>query len=105
MKKKQRSKEIIPQRKNKTMAKFELTPVKTWTEKDEGFKAGTLRIYIYNIHLGWAEPVRGLMELYHFKSLWYYPLFESVPTNKMPLADILMHVELCLKEFVNKVIK
>lgn len=86
--------------------KFELKPIKTWSEKSkiQEWRPGTLRIYISNLHLGWAEPVRGDEEMFKFKSRYPEILFGISP-EKMPLSDILMHIEYALKEFAKKIIK
>lgn len=88
--------------------KITIQPIRTWIEKskDGAFPDGAMRIYAGgNIHLGWAVPVRDAeREEYTYQSRKLEEII-NVPEGVQTLEEIIMHIELSLKEFCTKVVK
>ena len=85
------------------MKPIEIKTLRTWTEKQDGYPDGTLRIYCGNIHCGNAIPTRGKIEGWHFENLM--EVVSVPPRTDLSLDEIMTHIELSLKEFCKKVLK
>ena len=82
---------------------IELKPIKLWTEKSIQFPEGTLRIYIGGLHIGTAIPKKGDGELYSFNNK-YIDIIHRSSGKYVTLDEIIMDIELSLKEFINQII-
>lgn len=83
---------------------IQIKKIKTWGEKaPDGIATGSLRIYAGGgTPIGWAEPIREDKDRYKFRHNCLEGIV-SVPSEILTLEEILMHVELSLKEFIKKV--
>lgn len=83
-----------------------LQPIKEWGEdrnKDSNFRAGTIRIYVGSLHVGFAEPTREDATMYHFRSMLQDVTIGTF--QKETLEDIKINVECALKEYIKKFVK